>query len=344
MSSRQRTIWFDFHVPPSVLIFHKVIPVLERMGHRVVITTRDFSQTVQLTKMFGFPQTVVGHHPGNFRGNVKQNLLRVAKLYRFGVNKGIDAAVSDSCISLALATTALRIPMATLHDFEHQPNNHVIFRLAAAVLVPESFPAASLQWLGARPGKVHRFPGTKEEIYLSDFEPDPQFRSRLGLPEDKVLAVVRPPAPWTPYNIGVQYPLYDVIMQRLVSDSNVHTVFMPRIKAQADEARREHRPRFTVMEQPVYGPELVAAADLVLSGGGTMVREASVMGTPSYTVFSGHPAAVDDFLIREGLMRRLSTADDVQQLPLERKQPRGRRRNPELNEWLARVIVEMAER
>jgi predicted glycosyltransferase len=85
-----------------------------------------------------------------------------------------------------------------------------------------------------------------------------------------------------------------------------------------------------VPEQVVDAQSLIALADLVISAGGTMNREAATLGVPVYTTFRGRIGGVDEMLIREGRLRPLT---DPQALVLEKRARNGAprvRRDPQV--------------
>ena len=86
-------------------------------------------------------------------------------------------------------------------------------------------------------------------------------------------------------------------------------VVLPRTAEQRVELARAGG--FVVPERVIDSQSLVALADLVVSAGGTMNREAVALGTPVWTTFEGRLGAVDERLIAEGRLRRLAHADEV---------------------------------
>jgi predicted glycosyltransferase len=199
------------------------------------------------------------------------------------------------------------------------------------VLVPDVIPAERLRRLGARPAKVVRYPGIKEEYALVDFEPDPTVPARIGVRPGAILAVLRPPPELALYH-RMHNPLFEDVLRRLAAHGDVDTVVLPRYPSQGVAVRALGLERVHVPDHAVDAQSLVAAADLVVSAGGTMNREAVVLGTPVYTGFAGRMGAVDESLIRQGRLRRLVRAEDV---AIERKTttPGDRvRRDPE--DWL----------
>jgi predicted glycosyltransferase len=191
-------------------------------------------------------------------------------------------------------------------DYEFQPANHLSFRLADRILVPRVFPDAALRRFGARPKKVVRYEGFKEELYLSGYTATRDIPRELGLDETRVIAVFRPPPDGALYH-RIENPRFDELLDEASSRSDVEVVVLPRTAAQAER----YAPRARIPDHAVDGAALLALADLVIGGGGTMTREAALLGTPTYTVFAGSLAAVDQALIDRGVLFDLRDPDTV---------------------------------
>jgi predicted glycosyltransferase len=176
------------------------------------------------------------------------------------------------------------------------------------VVVPDAIPPDRLERYGAR-GKIHAYPGLKEEYYLADFEPDPAVLGELGLDRERPLVVVRPPPDVSLYH-RFENPLFGKVLDRLAA-SDAQTVVLPRTPAQRAELGA-----FIVPEHAIDAQSLVAYADLVISAGGTMNREAVALGTPVFTTFEGRLGAVDEALLQEGRLRKL---DDPGQIQITRR-------------------------
>ena len=309
-------IWLDLANSPQVLFFRPILREFEQRGHSTHITTRRYAQTTQLANQYGLPHTVIGQHGGRgLAGLMLQNYLRVFALANWARSRRFDLAVSHNSYSQVVAARMLRIPAVTLMDYEYQPLNHICFRLAARVIVPESFPQELIRTFGAS-RKSLVYPGVKEQLYLADFSPQPDFRRREGLPLDQPLLVIRPPAPWTAYH-RFENDLFDELLAYLDTCRQVYCLFLPRIPDQVESVR--HLLQMHVAQKVFDGPDLLHCADGVISGGGTMNREAAVLGTPTYTVFKGKMAAVDMFLIQRKRMTRIESAADFPTISLEWK-------------------------
>jgi predicted glycosyltransferase len=110
------------------------------------------------------------------------------------------------------------------------------------------------------------------------------------------------------YHRGLENTLFDEVLAHLRA-SDAQVVLLPRTGAQA--AGFAGVTDVIIPTRPVDGPSLVYAADLVVSAGGTMNREAALLGTPTWTTFAGELGAVDRMLIDSGRMRVLERPDQL---------------------------------
>jgi uncharacterized protein len=299
-------VWVDLTNSPHVLVMRPVISELQRRGHTVEVTARDFAQTLQLCERFGIEHTAIGHHRGAGLVDKGRGLAaRSVALLRWARPRGFDLALGHGSNDVTVAAAILRIPSSTTFDYEWAKVQHTVnCRLAAAVVVPDAIPPDRLYRYGAR-GKLRRYPGLKEEYYLADFEPDAAVLEQLGLDQSAPLAVVRTPPAVSLYH-RFENDLFAQVLERLRGEQ---AVVLPRTPEQ--RAQLLAGGGFIVPERAVDAQSLVAYADLVVSAGGTMNREAVALGTPVLTVFEGRLGAVDERLIGEGRLRRLQRADDV---------------------------------
>jgi uncharacterized protein len=226
---------------------------------------------------------------------------------RWARGRRFDVAMGHGSNDVSVAAKLRRVPSATAFDYEWATAQHQVnCRLARAVVVPDAIPPERLERYGAR-GKIHAYPGLKEEYYLADFEPDPAVLGELGLDRERPIVVVRTPPEVSLYH-RFENPLFGKVLDRL---RGTQTVVLPRTPAQRAELGE-----FIVPEHAIDAQSLVAYADLVISAGGTMNREAVALGTPVFTTFEGRLGAVDEALLREGRLRKL---DDPGQIQIERK-------------------------
>jgi predicted glycosyltransferase len=312
-------VWIDLTNSPHVLVMRPVIEVLERDGHEVQVTARDFAQTLGLLRRLGISHTAIGHHRGERLGAKAVGLgERSTALTRWARRRRFDVALGHGSNDITVAAFALRIPSATMFDYEwaavqHQVNCH----LAKAVVVPDAIPPERLDRYGAK-GKLRPYAGLKEEYYLADFEPAESVLADLALDRARPIVVVRTPPEVSLYH-RFENDLFVRVLDRLrvaAREQGVQSVVLPRTPQQRVEL--EGVPGFLVPEQAIDAQSLIAHADLVISAGGTMNREAVALGTPVWTTFEGRPGAVDERLITEGRMRRLR---DPAELELAKRSP-----------------------
>jgi uncharacterized protein len=304
-------VWIDLTNSPHVLVMRPVIEVLRARGAQVRVTARDFAQTVALCRRFGIDHEVIGRHRGSRLAAKALGLAdRSLALTRWARRQGgFDLALGHGSNDVTVAARLLRIPCSTMFDYEWATVQHnVNCRLAQAVVVPEAIPPERLDRYGAR-RKLRRYAGLKEEYYLADFEPDPAVLGELGLDAAQPIAVVRTPPSVSLYH-RFENDLFAAVLQRL---RGTQTVVLPRVAEQ-----RAQLDGFIVPERAIDAQSLIALADLVISAGGTMNREAVALGTPVWTTFEGRPGAVDDRLIAEGRLRRLERPE---QLELAKRAP-----------------------
>jgi uncharacterized protein len=302
-------VWVDLTNSPHVLVMRPLIAAMRADGHEVEVTARDFAQTLELCDRFGMAHTAIGRHRGERLASKGLGLLsRSGALVRWARRRRFDVAIGHGSNDVSVAAALLRIPSATAFDYEFAAQqHHVNCRLCRAVMVPELIPPERLARYGAKPRKLRRYAGLKEEYYLADFEPDAAVLGKLGLERERPLVVVRTPPEVSLYH-RFENPLFRRVLERLARD-DVQAVVLPRTRKQRDEVRRLGS--FVVPEHAVDAQSLVAFADLVISAGGTMNREAVALGTPVYTTFEGRLGAVDEALLHEGRLRRLTDPDEV---------------------------------
>ena len=317
----------------------------ERRGHSILWTARDYAQTVELAQKMGIDAEVFGAHGGKsvFRKG-KKFIARVWNLLRWARGKKIDLVVSHNSQEPLVVARLLRIKGVTLMDYEHHPGNRLSFRAATKVIVPENFPDASLRKFGVSETKARKFQGIKEDVYLSDFEPDKNFQTELenlGVTPENILVVVRPHAPEALYHRQFSNEILDELLDKFSADENVRIILLPRKDYQGAELRKKHpHSNIIIPERVLDGANLLAAADLVISGGGTMNREAAALGVPTASVFAGRAAAIDEYLFSEKRLQKIESSADLAKIKLEKKKKLNLRGEKNVREQIVNFILE----
>src|SRR6185295_1984736 len=336
-------IWIDLANSPHVPFFRSLANEFIQRNHQIVVTARDFAETVKLAEAAGFNADVIGGHGGGKLSGKAGNLVqRALALGRWARGRTLDLAVSHNSYSQILAARALSTRTVTLMDYEHQPANHLAFRMASRIIVPDSFPEAALTRFGAAPQKVKRYAGIKEDVYLADFQSDPEFQrqlSSMGVNQSDVLLTVRPPASEALYH-RFENELFEQLLERLLTTPAVKVVLLPRNDSQRESYTARTGANLIVPADPLDGANLIAHSDLVVSAGGTMNREAAALGIPAASIFLGEWAAIDERLVNEGRVRRIATAADIRELPIQKKGPTGARRQVQVAANVAELILE----
>src|ERR1051326_1987279 len=253
-------IWIDLANSPHVPFFHALIPEFIARGHNVEITARDFAQTVELAAKAGMMAHVIGGHGGGSITGKAGNLLgRAAALRKWARGRGIDLAVSHNSYAQLAAAAALGIKTVTLMDYEHQPANHLAFRLASRVIVPRAFPASELQKHGASRRKIRRYDGMKEDVYLADFTPKPNFAETLhalGVTSEDVLTLARPPAREALYH-RFENELFDDLLLSLNAQLQVKIILLCRSVTQGADYEARRLPNLIIPRAALDGPNLI---------------------------------------------------------------------------------------
>jgi hypothetical protein len=307
-------VWVDLTNTAHVVVLRPLVERLEAAGHAVALTARPLSQTVDLLEDWGHEFTLLGRYGGASRaGKARAAAGRVAAMVRFGRAHGpFDCALAHGSTDLPVACRLLGIPNTTMFDYEWAKLQHSLnCRLATRVLVPEAIPPERLARYGARPPKLVRYPGLKEDYVLHGFVPDGSVLDQLGVERSKLLVVVRTAPSYALYLAGARGDLVPRLLERLVERDDVATVVLTRNAEQAAQIEALSD-RLVVPRRAVDASSLVAFADALVSAGGSMNREAAALGTPVWTIFEGKMGAVDERLVAEGRLRVLCDPGDLE--------------------------------
>ena len=319
-------VWIDMTASAHVLVFRPLIEALRARGDEVEITAREYAQTLQLLELHGLEATVIGKHGGRSRvGKARALVSRLRSLRRWANGRGFDVALAHGSHELTLTARRLGVPSSTTFDYEWARLQHQLgCRAATKVVVPEAIPPERLLPYGVDNRKLLQYEGLKEEYYLSDFEPDPAALDAWELDPSRVLVVLRPPPDVSLYHRGSN-PLFPRTLDFLGNRDDVNAIVIPRTEAQREYVQRLHLPSVTVPERAIDAQSLIAFADLVVSAGGTMNREAVALGVPVHTTFGGRLGGVDEELIRQGRLVQLTDPQALQLRKRDGDSPRIRR-------------------
>ena len=307
-------IWIDIENSPHVLFFEPVIRELQNLGHTVVITTRHFCNTIALVRAKGLTAKTIG--AGYDRGRaelLKQSFwfFRMMQLGQFALARRFDVAVSHGSRTQAVAARCLGIPTFAATDYEHADLR--AFRSANCFMIPDVVPATAFVSAGISADAIRRYEGLKEDVYLADFRPSVDIRTALGISRNQILVTFRPASDNAHYLNQSQSSLQYLLLYRLLSMTGVHVLLLPRTERQRKMFATQYskRSNLQIASDILDGPSLIYESDLVVSGGGTMVREAAVLGVPAVSCFEGRLGAVDEYLVRAGKLVVIRNQNDL---------------------------------
>ena len=306
-------VWLDMNNSPHPLLLRPIAERLQERGAEILVTARDTAQTRELT-LARWPEAEIIGTPTRASRWRKATLTahRVRALRRWAKERELDLALSHNSYAQVLAARSLGIRTITTMDYEYQPANHVAFRAAHRVVLPEVFPSPIARRQGASARKTRRYQGLKEEIYLGDFEPNDEILQELGIAErdGRALVVARTPPSGAAYH-QFGNPQFERLIGQLQAREDCICVVLPRSAAQRQALRRRRSDKLLAPGQAVDSRSLIYGADLFLGAGGTMTREAALLRIPTVSVYAGRRPAADLELARRGLLRILEPGEPL---------------------------------
>ena len=333
-------VWIDIENAPQAWFFRPLLPALRARGAETLVTVRDYGEAVALLDAAGESYTVVGAVRGDSRlSRVAAVATRALELARFARGRAVDVAVSHGVRPHLAAAALLRIPCLTGYDYEHA-SKVLVHRLACEVLVPRVLLEQHLRTSRHDLRTITPYDGLKEEIYVSDFQPDDAIYAALDLDPTSPVVTLRPPSFHAHYASDEGNRLFFEVLQVLGADRDAQLVITARDAAQraAVTAACRGNSRVRIPQRPVDGLNLIWHSDLVISGGGTMAREAALLGVPAVSIFRGALGVVDASLEASGRLRRVGSVAELNGLAITRS--RAGRPRPRARVDLVEFIVE----
>jgi len=321
VAAGQRPIWIDLENSPHVPFFRPIIRELEARGFSVLVTARDCFQVCGLAKQLHVECKAIGRHYGKHRLMKFLGLgIRTLQLLPSLFRSRPALAVSHGSRSQLVAAKLLGIPTLQIVDYEFAKIWAVV--QPSWVLTPTMISDSSIHLSRER---VLKYPGIKEDVYVPSFVPQDGIRRELGISENEILVTLRPPASEAHYHNPDSDKLFKATISHLEQISNVRMVVLPRTPRQGEDISEMWpelcaQGKLLIPKQVLDGLNLIWHSDLVISGGGTMNREAAALGVPVYSIFRGIIGAVDHFLSGEGRLVLLeSPADLATKLKVQRR-------------------------
>jgi uncharacterized protein len=337
-------VWVDLANSPHPLLFAPIVERIEDLGHTVRITARDNAQTVELARQRWDGVEVIGGPSAPGRTAKARSIVnRIRRLADWGRAERPDVALSHNSYAQIVAARRLGVHTVTAMDYEHQPANHLAFRLAHTVLLPAALADAGVRRQGATGAKLRLYPGLKEEIYLGDFQPDREILASLGIERgpETVVVVARTPPSGALYHRS-DNPLFVEALRAVSNVPHARCVVLARRAEQREALAALSLPNVVAPERAIDARSLMHASDLILGAGGTMTREGALMGVPTVSIFAGRTPAVDRWLEERGALRRVETVDDLPAVRRRETEPRDPAELRVRGDWLASELAAAA--
>lgn len=322
-SGRRTRVWIDLENTPHIPFFNPIIRELEKRGYEVILTARDAYQTCEMATLYGFRFKKIGRHYGKRRLMKFFGVLaRTSQLIPFALRHRPALALNHGSRTQNFACNLLGIPTIGMMDYEHAAELPLL--CPKWELVPEVIPSEAFTHVAQE--RILKYTGIKEDVYVADLKPDPVILDDLELRNYRLVVTVRPPATEAHYHNPEAEVLFERVMDRLLSVPDLKTVMLPRGKSQQASIREKYPQwfkddRVVIPKGVVNGLNLLWHSDLVVSGGGTMNREAAALGVPVYSIFRGKIGAVDRALASQGRLVLVERPEDVQtKIRLEKRQ------------------------
>ncbi|MEC4749592.1 DUF354 domain-containing protein [Methylomicrobium sp. Wu6] len=318
-------IWIDLDNTPHVPFFKPIIRELEKQGHNVILTARDAFQVCELANLVGLSYKKVGRHYGkNPIMKVIGLCLRSLQFLPLIMGEKPMLGLSHGSRSQILLCNLLRIPTVMIMDYEHARTPLLLqprWEIIPAALSTENVQCKKKE-------RIFSYEGIKEDVYAPEFKPDESIVAELNLNDDDIVVTVRPPANEAHYHNPESDALFISFMTRVCATKGVKAILLPRNKLQESQLRSDwpqwfNNSKVTVPKRAVNGLNLLWHSDLVVSGGGTMNREAAALGVPVYSIFRGKSGAVDRQLQNEGRLILIENVDEVNNKILLQRRSKG---------------------
>jgi len=314
-------IWIDLDNSPHVPLFAPIIRELNKKGIKTLVTARDFAQTEDLLNVYGINAYIIGFHGGKNKIIKIVNLFyRAIQLYKFVRKFPLKLAISHGSRTQLVTTKFIGVPSILMMDYEYT-ETRLFNYLSTYMLIPKHIPDSRLLSVGIYLRKTIRYNGFKEELYLNGFKPIQSFLNEINIDENQILIVIRPPGMAGNYHDSNSEELLISGIKYFSSFENTVCLIINRTIIESDFITSKITPKENIrfLEKPVNGLQLIFAADIVVSGGGTMNREGGLIGTETYSIFTGKRPYLDEYLEKQGKLKFIEKPEDFYSIDVSKK-------------------------
>ncbi len=310
-----KVVWVDLDNSPHIPFFAPIIERLSELGYTTNISARNYAQTVALAELYNLDFTPIGkHHGKNKLRKIAGLIYRSLQLLPYAIKTKPTIAISHGSRAQMVAAQLLGIPVVMFLDYEFVQT--IPFVKLSLLFIPK---VISTKKLSKFSDILRTYPGIKEDIYVPTFKPDESIKTEMKIIDSKINVVLRPPADQAHYHNPESEKLFFNVIEHLTSTENVKTIILPRDNRQKEKIKIQYKYHFDsgklcIPEKVVDALNLMWYSDLVISGGGTMNREAAALGIPVYSIFRGKIGDVDKYLAKAGRLTLLESPNDVKKM------------------------------
>ncbi|MBD3216282.1 MAG: DUF354 domain-containing protein [Candidatus Lokiarchaeota archaeon] len=310
MSLSGRNIWIDIEQPKAAIMFNSLIKQFQEDGVNLLITARDYDSTFQILDDHDVDYIKVGKHGGaSLEEKLKTHIKRLKELFSHIVKFNPDYLVNFISVEAIRIAYGLQIPSIGFNDEpRNEPVCKLIFPFIDKLITPKCIPKESYIELYADPKKIIRYNGIDEIGWLSGFKPDSSILADYDLHKGNYVIMRSEPSAAC-YFINKLKPdetMLSEIFPPIYKEFPNHKYFLlARSRNQEEFLRKtlkkyEPNPNLIITRYLPNLDDFCFYSGLVISGGGTIVRESSLLSVPSIEFFPGPTAPQEMFLRNNG--------------------------------------------
>jgi hypothetical protein len=322
VSIANKKIWIDIEEPKAGIMFYQMIKWFQKEKCHLLITARDFDSTFSIMDDTGFSYRKIGRHGGDtLQGKMKAFIERLDLLFTEITQFKPDFFVTFGSVEGSRLAMGLQIPSI---GFSDEPRSIFVskqlFACIDRLITPACIPIEDYLNLGAKVDRIIRYNGIDEIAWLSHYEPNPAVLTSFKVEKGKFVLIRSEPS------------FADYFMHQMKQDETLIGKFFPPLFDKHPEftylilvrtSKQESwlceqlkaylgNPNVVITRYLPHIVDLCFYAKLVISGGGTIVRESSLLGVPSIEYFQGKSAPQEEFLIQNGFpMEHIKEPDQI---------------------------------
>ncbi|PSN99991.1 hypothetical protein B9Q11_00425 [Candidatus Marsarchaeota G2 archaeon ECH_B_SAG-F08] len=301
-----QTIWFDALTPKHLRIAKYVKEIAERKGYYFLLTSRQYDELSDMTKILGLNPLFIGKHGKTLQEKMIYSAERLCKLLEIVENYDIKYIICHASPEATRIGFGFGIETININDSPHAEavarlTIPLTSRLLSSAFIPEK------EWLkyGLKKSALIKYKGLEVVSWL-----------KREKPISVELNIQRPVVLFRPEEVKASYlnskfessyltPLIRKAMQQL----KFSLVVLPRYDSQRI-AFKEEIPDALILEKGIDGLSIIEACDIFIGGGGTMTWEAALLGKPTLFAFPNE-IYISKALRRMGLLKRVESSNFI---------------------------------